>query len=121
MWPNRRRPRLSRCSAASRPPPVSSGSTAGSSLSIDWVIAYTTGMPRPSPMLGRGSIRRPATIRPSTRRLSSMSRYCRSRSASSRVSHMNTEIWPAPSAPSAPSMTGMLNRPKLSVVITPTV
>ena len=42
------------------------GRIAGSSLSIDWVIAYTTGMPRPSPMLGRGSIRRPATISPST-------------------------------------------------------
>ena len=34
---------------------------------------------------------------------------------------MNTEIWPAPRASSAPSMTGMLNRPKLSVVIMPTV
>ena len=72
-------------------------------------------------MLGRGSIRRPVTIRPSTWRLSSISRCCRSRSGSSRVSHMNTEIWPAPSASSAPSMTGMLNRPKLSVVIRPTV
>ena len=72
-------------------------------------------------MLGLGSIRRPATISPSTWRLSSMSRYRRSRSGSSRVSHMNTEIWPTPSASSAPSMTGMLNRPKLSVVITPTV
>ena len=34
---------------------------------------------------------------------------------------MNTETWPLPSASSAPSMTGMLNRPKLSVVIRPTV
>jgi hypothetical protein len=34
---------------------------------------------------------------------------------------MNTEMRPAPSASSAPSMTGMLNRPKLSVVIIPTV
>ena len=72
-------------------------------------------------MLGRGSMRRPATISPSTWRFSSMSRYWRSRSGSSRVSHMNTEICPAPSAFSAPSMTGILNRPKLSVVITPTV
>ena len=72
-------------------------------------------------MLGRGSIRRPVTISPSTRRLSSMSRYSRSRTGSSLVSHMNTDIWPAPSASSAPSMTGMLNRPKLSVVISPTV
>ena len=71
-------------------------------------------------MLGRGSIRRPVTISPSTRRLSSMSRYSRSRTGSSLVSHMNTDIWPAPSASSAPSMTGMLNRPKLSVVISPT-
>ena len=72
-------------------------------------------------MLGLGSIRRPATISPSTWRLSSMFRYCRSRSGSSRVSHMNTEIWPAPRASPAPSMTGTLNRPKLSVLITPTV
>jgi hypothetical protein len=50
-----------------------------------------------------------------------MSRYSRSRTGSSLVSHMNTDIWPAPSASSAPSMTGMLNRPKLSVVISPTV
>ena len=34
---------------------------------------------------------------------------------------MNTETCPVPSASSAPSMTGMLNRPKLSVVISPTV
>ena len=34
---------------------------------------------------------------------------------------MKTETWPVPSASSAPSMTGMLNRPKLSVVIRPTV
>src|ERR1035438_6146343 len=78
-------------------------------------------MPRSMPMLGRGSMRRPATISPSAWRLSSISTYWRSRSGSSRVSHMKTEICPAPSAFSAPSMTGMLNRPKLSVVITPTV
>jgi len=34
---------------------------------------------------------------------------------------MNTDTCPVPSASSAPSMTGMLNRPKLSVVIRPTV
>ena len=34
---------------------------------------------------------------------------------------MNTETCPVPSASSAPSITGMLNRPKLSVVISPTV
>src|SRR5271154_1508935 len=34
---------------------------------------------------------------------------------------MKTETWPVPSASSAPSMTGTLNRPKLSVVIRPTV
>ena len=57
-------------------------------------------------MLGRGSIRRPATMRPSTWRLSSISRYRRSRSGSSLVSHMNTEIWPVPSASSAPAPRG---------------
>ena len=70
---------------------------------------------------GRGSILRPVTISPSTRRAQSISTYRRSRSGSSRVSHMNTETCPVPSASSAPSMTGMLNRPKLSVVISPTV
>ena len=40
---------------------------------------------------------------------------------SSRLSHRKTEIRPGPSASSAPCMTGMLNRPKLSVVIRPTV
>src|ERR1700753_3428911 len=40
---------------------------------------------------------------------------------SSRVSHRNTEIVPASSASSAPSRTGMLNRPMLSVLISPTV
>src|SRR5580658_10649535 len=34
---------------------------------------------------------------------------------------MKTDTWPVPSASSAPSITGMLNRPKLSVVISPTV
>jgi hypothetical protein len=34
---------------------------------------------------------------------------------------MKTDIWPVPSAFSAPNITGMLNRPKLSVVISPTV
>ena len=95
--------------------------TADSSLSSDWVIAYTTGMPSRAPMLGRGSMRLAGTIRPSTRRLSIPSTYRRSRAGSSRVSHMKTDIWPEPSASSAPSMTGMLNRPKLSVVIMPTV
>jgi hypothetical protein len=70
---------------------------------------------------GRGSIRRPVTISPSTRRAQSISTYRCSRSGSSRVSHMNTETCPIPRASSAPSMTGMLNRPKLSVVISPTV
>ena len=78
-------------------------------------------MPSPAATGGRGSIRRPVTISPSTRRPLSMSRYRCSRSGSSRVSHMNTEMRPAPSASSAPSITGMLNRPKLSVVIIPTV
>jgi hypothetical protein len=40
---------------------------------------------------------------------------------SSRLSHRNTDTLPEPKASSAPSMTGMLNRPKLSVVIRPTV
>ena len=72
-------------------------------------------------MLGRGSIRRPVTISPSTWRLQQHLQVLLLPVGSSRVSHMNTEIWPAPSASSAPSMTGMLNRPKLSVVIRPTV
>ena len=70
---------------------------------------------------GRGSTRRPVTSSPSTRRAQSISTYRRSRSGSSRVSHMNTETCPMPSASSAPSITGMLNRPKLSEVISPTV
>jgi len=34
---------------------------------------------------------------------------------------MKTDSSPAPRASSAPSITGMLNRPKLSLVTTPTV
>ena len=78
-------------------------------------------MPGPAATGGRGSTRRPATISPSTWRAASISTYRRSRAGSSRVSHMNTDTWPVPRASSAPSMTGMLNRPKLSVVISPTV
>ena len=54
---------------------MSSGRIAGSSLSMDWVIAYTTGMPRPRPRLGRGSIRRPATIRPCDLVYGALQRY----------------------------------------------
>ena len=73
MCPTRRLPAASRCSAAARPPPSSSGSTACPSSPSGWVIAYTTGMPGPATTGGRGSTRRPVTIRPSTRRADSVS------------------------------------------------
>ena len=72
-------------------------------------------------MLGRTSVFLAVTMMPSTRRVSSVRTYCRSRSGSPRASQSRTEIEPAPSASSTPCSSGMLNRPMLSLVIRPTV
>ena len=74
-----------------------------------------------APIGGRGSVRRPVTMMPvdpaAQQRLDVVPLPDRVVAGVAQ----QTEIWPAPSASSAPSMTGMLNRPKLSVVIRPTV
>ncbi len=69
---------------------------------------------------GRGSVRRPLTMMPSTWRLSRVRTWRTSRAGSSRVSQKTMLSSPNVSASSAPSSSGMLNLPKLSVVSSPT-
>ncbi|MEW9550859.1 hypothetical protein [Nonomuraea sp. NPDC050783] len=74
MCPIRARPVAGRWRVARTPPPRSSKMIEWSDSSVERVIAYTTGTGRSGPMLGRGSVRRPVTMRPSTRRAGSRSR-----------------------------------------------
>ena len=73
------------------------------------------------PSDGRGSVCRPTTMMPSTRRLSRAFRWYCSRMWSPRASQRKTFTWPAPKASSAPIRIGMTNRPSRSLVSRPTV
>src|SRR5678816_3374015 len=110
MWAMRVRPQAIRCSIASRPAATLSQMIERSSGSSEGAYAYTTGTGSSRPSDGRGSVRLPTTINPSTRRFSSACTWCCSRIVSPRASHRKTATLPAPKASSAPMRIGMLNR-----------